>query len=37
MWTRMQLTYSANMWNEALNKWFGTEVRLDTGLDRLVY
>nr|GME21797.1 Leucine--tRNA ligase [Ipomoea batatas] len=25
MWTRMQPTYAANMWNEALNKRLGTE------------
>ncbi|WJX67394.1 hypothetical protein P8452_51863 [Trifolium repens] len=25
MWTRLQPTYSANMWNEALNKQSGTE------------
>ncbi|GMP71109.1 hypothetical protein CsSME_00029652 [Camellia sinensis var. sinensis] len=25
MWTRVQPTYVANMWNEALNKRLGTE------------
>lgn len=28
MWTRLQPDYSANMWNEALNKRLGTEVSL---------
>jgi hypothetical protein len=27
MWTRVQPLYAANMWNEALNKRLGTEVR----------
>jgi hypothetical protein len=27
MWTRLQPLYAANMWNEALNKRLGTEVR----------
>ncbi|KAL8103415.1 hypothetical protein AgCh_027837 [Apium graveolens] len=26
MWTRIQPTYTANMWNEAINKRHGTEV-----------
>lgn len=30
MWTRMQPSYAANMWNEALNKRLGTEVILRT-------
>lgn len=29
MWTRVQPTYAANMWNEALNKRLGTEVHAD--------
>ena len=33
MWTRLQPAYSANMWNEALNKRLGTEVSLGTGLN----
>lgn len=28
MWTRVQPTYAANMWNEALNKRLGTEVNI---------
>lgn len=27
MWTRLQPSYAANMWNEALNKRLETEVR----------
>ncbi|XP_064941732.1 uncharacterized protein LOC135595139 isoform X3 [Musa acuminata AAA Group] len=27
MWTRLQPSYAANMWNEALNKRLGTEIR----------
>ena len=36
MWTRLQPAYSANMWNEALNKRLGTEVCLGTGLNLLL-
>ena len=32
MWTRLQPAYSANMWNEALNKRLGTEVSLGSKL-----
>lgn len=32
MWTRMQPSYAANMWNEALNKRLGTEVYLNAVL-----
>jgi hypothetical protein len=32
MWSRMQPSYAANMWNEALNKRLGTEVYLDAVL-----
>lgn len=32
MWTRMQPSYAANMWNEALNKRLGTEVYLNVVL-----
>lgn len=30
MWTRLQPSYAANMWNEALNKRLGTEVHKST-------
>ncbi|GKG52228.1 hypothetical protein Tco_0547103, partial [Tanacetum coccineum] len=26
VWNQMQLAYAANMWNEALYKWLGTQV-----------
>ncbi|RRT55547.1 hypothetical protein BHE74_00003245 [Ensete ventricosum] len=29
MWTRLQPSYAANMWNEALNKRLGTEVHVE--------
>jgi uncharacterized membrane protein len=32
MWTGLQPAYSANMWNEALNKQLGTEVSVGFSL-----